>query len=176
MTPLDAPRFSIQRFRMSAVAALGVLGFSCAAPSAPPSTARPGAPSDAAIHAVHSDRLQTLMGDLSRLSLARAPQELDPGAERRRRARAVAETAADMVAAADDIPAALNDVQMTDEHRARFTALAAQLRNQAADLEALAREEQVLEMEAKLFEINQTCTSCHSAFRVLPVVPPGPQP
>jgi cytochrome c556 len=176
MTPLNGPRFSSRSFGTSAVAALSAIGLSCAAPSSQQSAARPGAPSDAAVHAVHSDRLQILMRDLSRLSLARAPQELDSGAERRRRARAVAETAADMAVAADDIPAALNDVQMADEHRARFTALAAQLRNQAADLEALAREEQVLEMEAKLFEINQTCTSCHSAFRVLPVVPPGPQP
>jgi cytochrome c556 len=110
------------------------------------------------------------------LSLERAPQEIDAGAEKRRRRLEVAKAAADMATAADAIPEALNDVDISDQNRARFTALASQLRNQAADLEALARDEQVLEMEAKLFEINQTCTSCHSAFRVLPVVPAGRQP
>lgn len=152
-----------------AITALTVAGgFSCNARSQSASTAGQAGPTPAGIHAVHSDRVQALMRDLSRASLARLPQEIDTDAERRRRARLVAEAAGNMADAAAQIPQVMGDLDMNSTQRDQFAALAGQLRTQAIDLESLAKGERILEMEAKLYEISTTCTTCHSTFRLAP--------
>lgn len=136
--------------------------------------ARADEKSDAAVHAIYNERLHELMQSLSRASLARVPQEIGTNAERRQRSRAVAYVAAEMVDAAERIPDVLTDVDLTPDQRAKFIALANRLQIQATDLETLARDNRVLEMESKFYEINQTCAACHQAFRVLPLVTSQP--
>ena len=123
-----------------------------------------------ALHAAHSERLEAIMADMSRLTLYHQPQELDLARQRDERAREMAAVASAMAEAARRIPDVLDEVRMGGEHRELFVGLADTLHDQARQLERLATGRQIMEMEAMLHEINRTCAACHQAFRVLPVV------
>jgi cytochrome c556 len=126
------------------------------------------------LHAIESEHLRETMSELARLSLDRGPQESDTNAERQRRAEEVSKAATSMAAAAKRIPEVLDKVDLSEQHRQQFVELADRLHGEALELRRYADRKDLLEMENTLVKINQTCDSCHTAFRVLPVTNPKP--
>ena len=126
------------------------------------------------LHAIESERLRVTMSELARLSLDRGPQESDTDAERQRRAREVSKVATSMASAAKRIPEVLDEVELSEQHQQQFVELADRLHGEALELRRYADRKDFLEMENTLFKINETCDSCHTAFRVLPVTNPNP--
>jgi hypothetical protein len=115
-------------------------------------------------HAVHSERLQEIMHQLSRNSLAFGKPD-DTVVNRDERIREVARIGQAMSVAARKIP---TFAQVDAEQRDAFTKLANELGRQADELTVLAGEGDVPKMEAALFSITRTCYACHSQFRLLP--------
>lgn len=121
-----------------------------------------------ALHAVHSDRLNTLMDELSDLTLERLPQELDAEAEQRRRMGEVEELAAKLAETAEHIPEAAAAVQLAEADRDLFVRLADRLCSESSELRQHAADGDVDRAQETLHWMTATCNACHSLFREVP--------
>jgi cytochrome c556 len=118
-----------------------------------------------AAHAVHEERLSTLMRSLDRLRGERLPKALDPREEEDRQAQEIARVARSLAESAARIVASTPDG--LDTHRqAEFRALAEQLEQQCIQL---AEDAHLLSAQARrdrVNEIDDTCDRCHGSFRI----------
>ncbi len=118
-----------------------------------------------AVHAVHEERLVTVMRDMERLRRARLPKPIDPQADARERASEVARVAEALAASATRIVAAAPP-GLNAEQADLFRAFAESLREASL---RFAEEAFVLpqaEHRARWAEIDATCQGCHGRFRI----------
>lgn len=118
-----------------------------------------------ALHAVHNERLHSLMEELDRRRFARMPQELDPNIERRTAARDIARSAEALAETASYIPESLADSDLPEEERAVFIRLANKLHEQSIALQRRAEAVNLDSIGDDLEAITATCNACHTAFR-----------
>jgi hypothetical protein len=120
-------------------------------------------------HAVHSDRLEQVMGGLERLSDERLPKAMDLREERARRVKVVVKVARAMAKSARRIPAAIAGVDLDGEAREEFLRIAEELRRSALELAESAPRMSTAEMRAQADAIEATCEACHERFRAGPL-------
>jgi hypothetical protein len=144
--------------------------WSCGPREGAPQPART-ATAPAAVHAVHSSRLHSLMSKLGSTSAKSWPQEIESDraadaeqarAERFEEARRLA---AAISGAAGQIPEAITGVQLEPADRESFLAQVERLRSQAAELEGCAARHDFDAMRTALQSVRATCNGCHSQFR-----------
>jgi len=117
-----------------------------------------------ALHAVHNERLQELMGELRR----HVPEEWGTTLEREQEMSEIANVAAAMAKTAQYIPDVLKNVRLPEEEKRLFTNLADKLRDQSLELEQHAKKKRNGDIANSLENILATCNACHTAFRILP--------
>lgn len=153
-----------------AASAGALLAISC---SAPPDRHDRAAHAPAGGHAVHTDRLRAVMLDMGTKAAKRWPQEIaaeraaDARRERELRFEEARQLAEALAGASDEIPRAIEGVELTAAERGAFVAKAELLRAQADRLEAQARQHEFEEMRTTLNSIRNTCNDCHRQFREL---------
>ncbi len=161
---------SLKSTGMAIVLATGVLSvISCVEkrrPSYDGLLANTGRP---ALHAIHSERLRTVMGEMNRLTFTRMPQELGDAYGPQAKIDELMQVCGALSTTSEDIPAVLNEVHLSDEHRRVFVNLANKLRDQARELQAQAGRGDVEQLMDQWHAVIATCNACHSAFRILPV-------
>lgn len=129
------------------------------------------APTGTARHAVHTQRLQSVMNRLGRRVTTDWPQEIadlkaaQAADDERLRFREALRVARALEEAADQIPEAVADADLSDEDRAAFLVIVEQLRGESAGVAAAARAKDLAGMRAALGRVKTTCYGCHAQFR-----------
>jgi cytochrome c556 len=124
-------------------------------------------------HAVHSARLQEVMGGLRREVSRLWPQEVaeeraaDTRRDRERQLREAGQLADALAEAAAQMPNTISDVELSEADRKAFLAGAAKLQTHADELRTSARREDLGQMQRALRKIQTTCTGCHDQFAEL---------
>lgn len=122
-------------------------------------------PGTAIQHAVRNDELRGVMERLGRVTSERLPQELNgPGAQLDSLAQ-VMSVADELADAADSIASVADRTGLTPSQRVVFLELAGDLRRNAAQISAEARQGQTRLFPLTMEEIDKTCSSCHALFR-----------
>jgi hypothetical protein len=148
---------------------------SCAPDRTGPGNAPAGAGPDAGsgmtgTHWVQDERLRGVMAELSRQTShwpagvpddPEAPLAADVADSFRQAAR----LADGLAAAAQNIPRAVADREMSAETRRGFNAEARRLHKQSLELKEAARGRKVERMQRLLDGISSSCISCHSQYR-----------
>ena len=119
-----------------------------------------------ALHAVHSERLQSIMADLHPLTMERLPQEYHAQAERYRRLDEAAEVAAAVAQTAKHIPEALPEGGFSEQERSLFVKLTKKMEAEALNLKLRAGQRSVPRMAEAMDRLAATCNACHTAFRL----------
>ncbi len=119
----------------------------------------------ASLHAVHSDRLHELMGDLQDLTFGRLPQEHDTEADRAKLLSEVVAVSDDLVNTADMLKLAMPELDLTAKEQTTFASLTDKLREQAQTLKQQGQNNLADELPNTLDQMQATCTACHSMFR-----------
>jgi hypothetical protein len=120
----------------------------------------------AAQHAVHSQRVQSLMRSLDVLMHERLPQQMDLSTERATRIGEIAAVARSLAESADLLAGALAPIELSSEDRETFLALAAQMRERAALLGEADASLSTSQLREEIASIEQTCNECHARFRL----------
>jgi hypothetical protein len=122
----------------------------------------------AAMHAIHSRQLKTVMSDISDVALERLPQEIvqssNSGGGRPDLGK-VANTAGTLTRSAAKILPAVNTVDLEPAEKEVFLSLARRLKSQSANLQAQARRGDLSNARLSMRQISGTCNSCHALFR-----------
>ncbi len=121
-------------------------------------------------HAIHSDQLKAVMGNLGSTVASHWPQEIEADMREghEREYREAAYLAGQLAETARVLPQVVPAESMTPSDRDAFMANVTILDRQASQLEAAARDRQLQEMRDVLFQIQSTCYGCHSQFRDQP--------
>lgn len=155
---------------MSSGLLLVLLIQSCVTPRRPQIVDGPSL-TDAQGHWVQGARIQAIMKELQSLTVATWPQELEPefsNARTQQRVEVFSEAkhlAEGLARAADEIPAAVTDVEMSEADKRSFMAQVDTLREQAQRLGKAAGSTDERGMDRALKAIDETCMSCHERFR-----------
>lgn len=131
-------------------------------------TAAPEIPTAAGVpvlHAIHDERLQQLMDEMNHLMFERMRTELELDRDRRRKTKAIAETAGAMLETLDLLPARLPQLGLRENERIVFLTLADALKGRTQTLEIQAKRNAVDSLPGTLEEIRSTCEGCHRLFR-----------
>lgn len=123
----------------------------------------------AAAHAIHDERLHSLMHDLDRLRNERLPKSMDEAEIERRQVQELVEIARAMAASAAQIPDTVTpelEGPEREEAERELAALALQLEERATRFADRAPELRPDERAAELEALDATCAACHSRFRV----------
>lgn len=118
-----------------------------------------------ALHAVHSDRLRTIMQEINRLTYDRLPQEYDTTGKKERLAREAGDVARALQASADDVLGVMPQLDLSAGDAETFRRLAEKLHAQGTMLEEQGRLGQVEKLPETLEAMKGTCVACHSLFR-----------
>lgn len=146
-------------------------GASSVPPAQPP--AAPAAKSDSPLkHWVQSQRLKSVMDQISKLhsSVPRGlPDDVEStsGREASLAAASAATAADDLAQTALRIPGVLEGRTLSEADRSGFLAEAHTLHDQAIRLRDAAQKFQIEPMQQALDQITSTCLSCHSRYRDL---------
>lgn len=120
-----------------------------------------------ALHAVHDQQLRELMSRMDILMQERFMTETQLDEERRKYALQIADSAASMSQTVNSIIGKLPSLALQSGEQVAFLALANKLKQQATQLQQLARQNQIDAIDDELHQINTTCSSCHALFRKL---------
>lgn len=154
------------RWPCAALAVVSVAGLAgCSAPAQLRYEAALEAAPPGASHGIHDERLRQLMRELDRLRNERLPQALDKAEEEERDAASIARVAGAMADSAPRI-ASSAPPRLSAPERVELRQLADALESQARTLAARARTLTPDERAARLEEIDLTCRTCHSRFRI----------
>jgi len=120
----------------------------------------------AGVHAIHAERLEAAMHELSRFAtgqsaIARLYNDAQSGVD----LSEVAATAAKIGETADSLPAALEGLQLSDENRRTFEQMAAKMRQETNALIEQAKQNNLAGAQAAIGRLNETCAGCHATFR-----------
>lgn len=145
-----------------------VMFVACQRPAPKPSSMPVSQTGAAALHAVQSGQLKSIMADLNGLNFDRLPQELDQRGQRQTYLENASAVASAMAEAAAKIPNTLGEVSLKAEEQEVFRALSNRLRAEAAQLSEQLRQGQTRAADSTMREINTTCVACHALFRNAP--------
>jgi len=120
-----------------------------------------------ALHAVQNQRLNDLMLRMNALVFEQIQTEIEISRDRRRKALRIAEAANKLQQSVDLILAAQPALNLAQHDSVVFLALANKLKEQAMQLENLARHNQIESLTETMTQITNTCNACHSLFRKL---------
>jgi cytochrome c556 len=138
-------------------------GVACAGqPPAVPYLEDTGRP---AVHAVHGQRLQTIMRRLEALMFERQRTAVDIARERRTHLRETQAVAEELLASIPYIVPSAED--LSDEDRHVFEGLVTKLEAQVRGLAVLAGEGKADVIPRQFDAITTTCNACHTSFREL---------
>jgi len=119
------------------------------------------------LHAVQNERLNDLMLRMNALVFEQIQTEIEISRDRRRKALRIAEAANKLQQSVDLILAAQPALNLGQHESTVFVALANRLKEQALQLENLARHHQIESLPEAMTQITNTCNACHSLFRKL---------
>ena len=122
----------------------------------------------AVMHAVHNEQLRDVMKGLRGASFDRLPQELDDPSRERASLQEASSHAQELAHAADRIAAIVGETGLTADEEQVFLGLAERLRDRAVALRAQADRRETRRIGTTMKEIDETCASCHTLFRVVP--------
>lgn len=120
-----------------------------------------------ALHAIHDRQLRELMNRMDVLMHERFITETELDIERRKYATQIGNTATSLSDTVASIIGKLPSLSLQTSEQAVFLALANKLRQQAGELQQMARHNQIDAIDDHLRQINTTCSSCHALFRKL---------
>lgn len=164
-----------RRFRVGCytllVGGLGLWLGSCSEPAGTPGPQRAAVGPPPARHAVHTEKLRAIMSRMGGRVAKEWPQEIadlraaQEGADEQARFREAGAMAKNLAEAADLIPDAVADADMTPAEKQAFMVNVDQLRQQAEELQSVALAQDLAGMKATLSRIQTTCYGCHAQFR-----------
>ena len=135
-----------------------------------------GAAEASANHSTQAVRLRMLMLSLEQLTFETLPGQLDQEPPRQTYLDEIQSTAEALARAADRIPDAVGDLDLTAEQAQAFRLLAARLRKDATDLGNRAASGDIGSAGAELDPILARCNDCHRTFDIDPMGGRGPDP
>lgn len=122
-------------------------------------------------HAMHSERLLEIMRKLDRRRRVSWPQEVEDEYRRADKASQAREferskaLAGALASAAEAIPDAIRDIEMSDEDRLGFHAQVDRLHKGAIELQETADRGDAAAMRNVMARIDATCNECHQKYR-----------
>jgi len=122
-------------------------------------------------HALQSERLEEIMGDLGADFLRIWPQEVqaerqaDARRERERKFIEVESAARDLHQTSKRLPSLVADAELTPEDRQSFTQLSQKMAEQSIDLGRAAQDRDLDAVKATMSSLTATCNECHTRFR-----------
>jgi cytochrome c556 len=141
------------------------VGMGCRQTEPRTTTISPGASDEAALHAIQSEELKSLMRQIQALDVEFMPQELDSVREREVYLENSAATALAMAQAASRLPEIITRVSMDESEREVFLVYADRLRRQSEDLGTQAQRGDEYGVRSSMSAIASTCVACHALFR-----------
>jgi hypothetical protein len=120
-------------------------------------------------HATPTVKLRMLMLALEQLTLETLPQQLDQEPARQKYLGEIQSTADALARAADRIPDAISDLELTDDQARTFRQLVARLRSEAIDLRNRAAVGDIGSAGAELDPLLACCNDCHRTFDIDPM-------
>lgn len=149
----------------------------CAGSTKPREEAVPAPPVKPPVpHAVHSERLRTVMLELEEITLENLPEGLDISQARAAHRREIVRLADELARAAVDLPGTLTAFDLPDQSAPRFYELADELRKDALALRSRAAEGDLGSARDETEKLLATCNSCHAEMRLAPAVESAPSP
>lgn len=121
-------------------------------------------------HALHSNRLRATMRQLSLLTTERLPQEFNAEGDEKVQRERISDVALDLAKSVPGIRAVLDKADLTESQRHDYTQLADQLETRTREMHEQAGTLPFDALEQRVSGIVETCTACHTRFRVLPYV------
>lgn len=119
----------------------------------------------AILHAVRSNQLKAIMAEVWQLTFDRMPQELGRTSQHDAQLKEVSSLAKAMVKAAGRIPSVVDDLELKENEKQVFLALARRLEVQSTTLSSQAEQLRLAATASTIKEISATCISCHALFR-----------
>jgi cytochrome c556 len=116
-------------------------------------------------HAIYGEELQKSMQELKRLSSLSSIARMYSDSEVDLNTAETAQTAKKIEETAKLIPAAIDEIEISEQNKAEFMALVDQLSKNAALLSEQASANDIDSAKETLKAMNQTCTDCHSLYR-----------
>lgn len=165
----------LSRLAAGTIVGLAALAVGCGTSGgANPPPSKPSKPAAANRHSVQTPQLQALMKVIAMTAEDHTPRtrpvdvETPTSKADLEKAYAQAAILADaLVTAADRIPAAVEDRDLSAETRSGFLAEAGTLKRLSTDLKRFASEKKAESMSRSLDQINATCITCHTRYRDL---------
>jgi|GEM_PF-1812411 hypothetical protein len=117
------------------------------------------------LHAVMTDRINVLLDQMDTLTTDQNRTEIELDQDRKYKALRIADSAAELQRTVDIILAIKPTLDLSEHQAPVFTKLANQLKEQGAELESLARRNQIDALKPALKRTKDTCMTCHSLFR-----------
>ncbi len=116
-----------------------------------------------ALHAVHNDRLQEIMGDLDRL--AAQSDGYDTPLEFNQKHNESLKVAEALVASAGRLPDLMMQLDLDEAEQRIYLSWARRLHGHAERYRAFSERRNLDEMSRTLEQMTATCNACHSTFR-----------
>jgi hypothetical protein len=140
-------------------------GLACQSPGVKPGQQQFIDTQGASLHAVQNEQLRAIMNEFNALMFEQMYTELELDQQRRKKAKAIAETAAVLNRTVTELPGIMSDLQLTADEQDVFRGLAVELQSQASALEEHAARGDVEALRPMVYRMNTTCNACHSLFR-----------
>jgi hypothetical protein len=117
------------------------------------------------LHAVMTDRISVLLDQMDTLMTDQNRTEIELDQDRKYKALRIADSAAELQRTVDIILAIQPTLDLSEHEAPVFIKLANQLKEQGAELEHLAQNNQIDALKPAMKRTKNTCMTCHSLFR-----------
>ena len=118
-----------------------------------------------ALHAVHSERLESIMERLDALMFERQRTQVEIARDRRRLTEQAEDVSAELLESATHIAETGETLGLSSSEKDTYLSLVEKLQRQAGALAALAEQGDADALSAQYNRITTTCNACHSNFR-----------
>lgn len=112
-----------------------------------------------------TDRISVLLDQMDTLMTDQNRTEIELDQDRKYKALRIADSAAELQRTVDIILKIQPTLDLSEHQAPVFTKLANQLKEQGAELENLARHNQIDALKPAMRRTKNTCMTCHSLFR-----------
>ena len=117
------------------------------------------------LHTIMTTRIEVALDQIDNLLTDQNRTETELDYERRYKAIRIADSAAELQRTVDIILALQPTLELTANEAPVFTRAATRLKEQSAELEDLARRNQIDALKPAMARVKNTCMTCHSLFR-----------
>ncbi len=119
----------------------------------------------AVLRVIHSERLRQIMQRLDSLAYEREHTALDLQYQRERQVRRLITATRELVEKSEQLPALVDDTNISPEDLTIFRAMAAQLYQKTRDLEQSLHRGHKVSVREGYQNLRETCNACHRLFR-----------